>query len=193
VIDAASNGPAPWNDRINTPRPIDGDGDGSFIVDIGAFEFIAGAEDVPIPCDVAGAYTTADGLLEFEWQAGTCTDCPITITYVPVGEPLQPLEELGYAGLSLGLGATDCNGDPCDIAQPITLTVNYTDTLLPPGVDEATLSLYWWDDEAGDWVAMTVIARDPDANTITIQLDHLSQFALFVPVELKVYLPIVVR
>jgi len=88
----------------------------------------------------------------------------------------------------------DESGDPLvSVTPPITLTVSYDPALLPLGAREADLQLRRYDSGLGSWVPLTVVGRDTDANTLTVRLDHFSDFALLVPETQKVYLPAIIR
>ena len=86
---------------------------------------------------------------------------------------------------------TDENGDPIlDLSEPMTLTLDYTEENLPAGLDESDLEIRRYDPDLVDWVALPLISRDTLANTITVLLDHFSEFALMVPKGYKIYLPL---
>ena len=59
-----------------------------------------------------------------------------------------------------------------------------------PGADENDLLVYLYDSGIPDWVALALITRDPAQNTITVMLDHLSEFAVLTPTEFYINLPI---
>jgi hypothetical protein len=147
----------------------------------------AGYEVVSLPPG-GGTVTTADGALTFE-APGTLTPT-INITYTPMTTPTHSRGDFELAGVVFHLEATDQNGDPLvTLATPISLTVAYDEAALPPSVDEANLELRRYDVDLGDWVPLTVIDRDLAANTLTVLLDHFSEFALFGG-KFKVYLPV---
>ena len=76
----------------------------------------------------------------------------------------------------------------------MTLTVSYDESALPPGVDENDLEIYRYDTALGNWVALAGIV-DPAADTITVILDHFSEFVLGAPTIVKksIYVPFIVR
>jgi hypothetical protein len=136
-----------------------------------------------------GTVSTADGVLIFE-APGTLTQT-IHISYTPMTTPTHRTGDFMFAGVVFHLEATDQNGDPLvTLATPISLTVAYDEAALPPDVDEANLELRRYDLDLGDWVPLTVIDRDLAANTLTVLLDHFSEFALFGG-KFEVYLPLV--
>ena len=60
----------------------------------------------------------------------------------------------------------------------ITLTFNYSDSDVPSGVREADLYIAWWD--GSQWVKL-IGTVNPAANTVSVQITHFTDFALFVP------------
>jgi hypothetical protein len=141
-----------------------------------------------------GTVATADGALSFE-ASGALTQT-VHITYTPGTTPTQSTGEFELAGVVFHLEATDEIGNPLlTISPPISLTVAYDEAALPLGVDEADLELRRYDLDLGDWVPLTVINRDLTANTLTVLLDHFSEFALLGVREVKfeVYLPVLMN
>jgi len=135
--------------------------------------------------------TTTDGALTIEIpEAITST---VTFTYTPQTEPTQDLSNFQLAGVSFQLQAADADGIPIiEPEPPFTLTVQYDESSLPSGMNELQLKLYRYDTASGNWVALTVVSREILNDTITVLLDHFSEFALLGE-NYKVYLPIVVR
>ena len=76
----------------------------------------------------------------------------------------------------------------------MTLTVGYDEGQLPVGMDEAELEIYRYDVSLDEWVALTLIERDTVANTITVLLDHFSEFAIAGPgVPYRIMLPLILK
>ena len=137
-------------------------------------------------------YTTSDGTLNL--QMPTPLTGTLTITYTPLTTPSEATGGFIFAGQSFQLSMADENGDPIiDLDQPITLTLYYDEGKLPPGTDEAELSLQRYDTDTSAWVALTVIVRDTAANFISVTLDHLSEFALLLEQEHLIFLPLITR
>ncbi|RLC76707.1 MAG: hypothetical protein DRI61_12800 [Chloroflexi bacterium] len=184
------------NDRDGVLRPQDGNLDGVFIADIGAYEFITGTTTFTITTDVSGTMSTDDGRVRIEWPTASVT-CTVVMTYTPLGRPGENLPTfLSFGGIAFDLQATDCNGDPVEaFLKPLTLTIRYIEELLPEGMDENSLELYKWDADKGEWVKLEVISRDPVNNTITVRLERLCEFDLVGVVSEKqyIYLPLVLR
>jgi hypothetical protein len=202
-IDTASNDWAPLNDRDGKCRPQDGDLDGTYVADRGAYEFLTGTVTFTIPCDAIGAYTTPDGHLELAWPSGicpvTCTSV-ITMNYQPLGGLSYGTGPLTFGGIGFELAGTDCEGKPLTgFETPISFTIHYVDELLPPRMDEASLALYYWtglmwEDAIYSCVPPTTYTRDLDLNVLTVPICHLSEWGMMglrKPVE--VYLPLVLK
>ena len=83
------------------------------------------------------------------------------------------------------------SGDPItEFVQPLTVTVYYNAGDLD-GIDESSLQMLYWDGSA--WVSdgITIVERNTVENYVVIQIEHLTEFALFG--ERKIYLPLVMR
>lgn len=81
------------------------------------------------------------------------------------------------AGYFFSLSAEDLNGTPLEsFSIPLTITINYTDTL-PNYVSEDSLGIQSWSDQTDTWEPLTT-TLDLGANTATANTDHLSLFAL---------------
>jgi predicted outer membrane repeat protein len=140
--------------------------------------------------------TTSDGTLIFQIPASITNT--LTFTYTPQISPTQSLGDFEFGGLVFQLQATDENDTPIiEPGTPITLTIHYDESTLPPGTNEEDLDLHRFDEDSEQWVALTVLSRDVDNDTITVLLDHFSEFALlFVEpevVEFKISLPLIIQ
>ncbi len=135
--------------------------------------------------------STTDGVLTFEIpDSATGT---MTFTYTPQTAATQPLGNFEFGGISFQLQAVDDIGNPInEPGEPITLTLRYDESALLPGTIEANLELHRFDTATAQWVALTVLARDTSANTITVMLEHFSEFALLSEHH-KIYLPLLIR
>jgi len=140
--------------------------------------------------------TTADDVLTFDIPASMTGT--MILTYTPQTTATQSLENFEFAGLAFQLRASDGQGNPfIEPEAAITLTIRYEENALPAGTDEASLELRRYDLDSSQWIALTVIARDPVNDTLTVLLDHFSEYALLRPESLvdnyEIYLPLVVR
>ncbi len=135
--------------------------------------------------------STTDGVLTFEIPDSATGS--MTFTYTPQTAATQPLGNFEFGGVSFQLLAVDNIGNPIsEPGTPITLTLRYDESALPPGTIEANLELHRFDDATMQWVALTVLAHDTSTNTITVMLDHFSEFALLLE-QYRIYLPILLK
>jgi PKD repeat protein len=119
-------------------------------------------------------YTTSDGSLNL--QMPTALTETVAITYTPLTAP------------------SHAAGNPIiELDPPFTLTLYYDDSGLPAGTDETLLTLQRYDTDTSNWVELTVIERDITANYIAVSLGHLSEFALLLEAQHRIYLPLVNR
>jgi peptide/nickel transport system substrate-binding protein len=113
-------------------------------------------------------------------------DSPVEVTF----EIQPPSGSQPSAGFYYQINAVYTNtGQP---AQPLpgmwyTITVAYDENALPPGVNEATLQLYYWDPTTLAYIPETTSQVDTLANTITATPDHFSLWGVFG--EYSVFLP----
>jgi len=147
--------------------------------------------------DPGGSQTTSDGALTFsvpEALTGT-----VTFAYTPQDAPASTPGGFEFAGLAFELKATDAEDNPIiEPGEAFTLTIHYDESALSPGTDETTLELRRYDEDSDTWVALTVLERDLENNTLTVSLDHFSEFALLVEAvdtdtDYPIYLPLTVR
>jgi parallel beta-helix repeat protein len=160
-------------------RPLNG------AYDLGADEH---PEVIPLPSG-SGSASTADDVLDFNWSLAQ----PITLTYAAQLTTTQAAGDFSFAGLVFHLAATDQNGDPILVpTTPLTLTVHYDESMIPGGLPEQDLRFYRYDEILEDWLPLTVLSQDLNANTLTVLLDHFSEFALGVPPQ-RLFLPAILR
>jgi len=161
--------------------------------------YIGGAE-APITPATGGTLVYTD-------PAGSPTT--VAVPSAAVAEPVTlRLATVDSAQVSPGLGASGHafdltalqEGVPLEhlvFAQPVALTVSYSDADVAR-LKEKTLVLYTWDGTA--WVdaattcspALPYVVDEP-ANQITVQICHLSHYALFGEKLPTLYLPLIVR
>lgn len=118
----------------------------------------------------------------------------MSLTYTPLMTPTRNISGYTYAGVVFNLEADSPTQNQIQ-ANPATLTLSYATAFLPAGVNEETLQLYRWDEGDNTWRLMTGLSRNLTQKTITIRLNHLSQFALLAGGDTthKVYLPVVLK
>jgi hypothetical protein len=120
-------------------------------------------------------------------------DQPTTFLYDDQGAPSQP-GAFQFAGRTFTLTAYR-NNSPLEnftFQQPVTLVIDYTDSDVA-GIDETSLTLFFYDETNGVWSdqGIIVVARDPANNRVTVQIPHLTEFAM--GVSKRFYLPVVTR
>jgi photosystem II stability/assembly factor-like uncharacterized protein len=117
----------------------------------------------------------------------------MSLTYTPLITPTRNVSGYTYAGIVFDLEA-DAQTQSQIQTKPATLTLSYATAFLPDGVNEEALRLYRWDEDDNAWRLMTELNRNVTQKTVTIRLNHLSQFALLTGGEQKfIYLPILFK
>jgi Leucine-rich repeat (LRR) protein len=139
-----------------------------------------------------GTLTSLDGRTTFDIPAGALiTDTTFTFTPQPV--PNHSPARLSDAHNSFQLSAVDAVGDPVTAFNlPVTVTLGYTDTDIP-SIFEDTLGLYYWDSlwvDALSTCSEGEYTRDLDANTFSLPICHLSEFAVLGQ-SLQFFIPLV--
>jgi thermitase len=113
----------------------------------------------------------------------------VTLALTDTGPVSGTLQGVGNAFI---ITAQAAGGQPVtQFAQPITITVHYTDADVA-GMNELDLKIYYWDVAHGVWVPLPTTV-DPVANTLVATVDHLTKFGVFGPAERRIYLPLVVK
>jgi hypothetical protein len=126
---------------------------------------------------------------------------PTTLTLIQTDSPTAAPGNFQFGGISFSLNAFQ-NGTPQEgftfnPDDPPQITITYTDGDVD-GLNEDDLALYFYNEDTDAWETggITIISRNPAANTITVAIDHLTDFAMFAPVadeNYRVFLPIVLR
>ncbi len=141
-----------------------------------------------------GEVRSLDGQTSLTFPAGSVAGD----TNVELRSLATPTQTVGsrHALRSFTLTASDGAGAPVtQFAQPYSLVVNYTDAELAAlGLSESSLNLAFWDGSA--WTNLLPCAGcsvDTVNNTVTVKLNHFTEFAMLGAVEYKSYLPLVWR
>jgi Leucine-rich repeat (LRR) protein len=149
-----------------------------------AFEQVIGSD--------GGTLTALDGSMEFVIHAGAL-DGDTTFTYTPQPSPSSLSTLLTFANISFHLTAEDEWGSSVTIFDPpIIAKINYDDENLY-GLTWTTLVLLYWDEASSIWIDSVNTCsdgeyhRDQQAQTLTLSLCHLTEYALYG--KLFVYLP----
>jgi uncharacterized repeat protein (TIGR01451 family) len=160
-----------------------------------ALEGDAGDATVTVQPGQAASMSYTDpngGKVTVQIPAGA-VDQPTTFVYFNQAAPSHP-GRFQFAGRSFTLTAFRNNNalDGLTFLQPVTLVIEYTDADVA-GVDEDSLLLFFYDEDNGTWSqeGITVVTRDPANNRITLQITHLTEFAL--GAIGPIYLPLVAR
>lgn len=144
----------------------------------------------------------------------TDTGSSTTTIVVPAGAVdealqlvLQPRDPLtipagfGFAGESFTLDVFD-NGvlvDGFAFKKPVAVTIDYEDSSII-GLDEANLRLYFYDETTQNWVDAATTCTPPSTytrdlanNRFTVNICHLTEFAVFSTKLSSLYLPLIRR
>ena len=115
----------------------------------------------------------------------------LTVTLQPVATP-PATGGLRLLGLVLSITAVDGQGNPVThFDQDITIVIEYEQSAVE-GMIEDDLVLHYWNVAEGRWVLLPTRV-DKDANTLTIHLDHLTNFAVLEVPQTRIYLPSLLR
>lgn len=182
-------------DQQGTLRPVDGDGDGTAVCDIGAIEAPERISTVLEP-DIAGmlVYTDTHGNpTTIVVPAGAVTETT-TLVFTPIPSVTPPTSLL-FAGHALDLEAY-INGvlqPGFTFNLPISITITYADEEVNDLNEESLVLLVEEGTQWGD-AACGAPETNMTNNMLTTPVCHLSRFALFGnPGEMRVYLPMVLR
>jgi hypothetical protein len=96
----------------------------------------------------------------------------ISITITKMQDPPPPPEDAHIIGLAYEFGPSGATFDPS-----ITVTFKYDPADLPEGVNEADLSIAFYDEVTGKWVVLGNITVDIAAHTVSGDLSHFTIFA----------------
>lgn len=194
-----------WFDNTNLCEP----GDAAFQAWLGT---IANSRRTAVCADVNG-FISPDmgGTLTYTGPLGsrvTIAAPPHAVTetmylaYTGAAPPAAP-PSCAFAGVAFGLEAyrNGVHWPGFAFQEPITLTVAYTDAQIG-GLDESSLTLDYetesgWVDAATTCTPVSVYARNPAENLLTLNICHLSSYALFAcenpMLNYRVYLPLALR
>ncbi len=118
-----------------------------------------------------------------------------TVVMRYAGQPAVDTGGLSNIGLFYELDAIHpLNGQPMPLqpGQTYAVEIAYQQENLPAGVNEADLALYFWDE--GRWVKESSSVVDFEANTLTANPNHFSQWAVLAEEsEQFIYLPLVLK
>jgi ABC-type transport system substrate-binding protein len=139
-----------------------------------------------------GSISAPDGDVEVEFPPGAVPGTAI-VTYTSFYvSPHPPTGTFSFAGNAFQLEVTDLgSGDSItEFVVPLTITIHYNDGDLN-GIDESSLELMYWNGSAWVTDGITIVQHDMVNNILIIQIDHLTELALFG--IRRVYLPMIMR
>jgi len=182
-------------DQIGTVRPLDGDGNGTAVCDIGAVE--APERIISTVEPMLGAtitYTDTQGNPTIiTVPVGAVTDTT-TLVFTPETSVVPPTNSSSFANHAFTLQAFRSGSQLPGFVfeQPVTVTIHYGDEDVV-GIDENTLELLFWDGNAWDDEGILLIIRDAVNNQLTVTISHLSKFAMFGVGYDQIYLPMIIK
>jgi uncharacterized repeat protein (TIGR01451 family) len=151
--------------------------------------------------DVDPTKTTTDTLITFD-RVLTVTIPPsptlpsnaYRLIYTRLTTP-SVTTPINYANLAFDLKLVD-NLDQEIVSPsfttPLTIDVHYDVEQLPPDTNENELNIVYYNSGSAQWETVEVISRDLDNDTLTIQIDHLTEFAL-TGFRQDIYFPIILK
>jgi hypothetical protein len=133
------------------------------------------------------------GMVSLTFPPGAVSE-PVIASLASVASPPVP-GDLALVGQAYALQAWTMAGEPVTrFERPYTVTVEYGGVALPEGLDEASLMLYVWDENAGEWGSVPSQV-DVEANTLVASLDRAATFAVMGRTEggTRQYLPFILK
>ncbi len=175
---------------------VDGDGDLDLAVDDesnAVYKNVGSSASGTVTPGEGGVITSTDGNVRLDFPPGAVTnDTTVTITLF-MSTTHSPPSSFG-AGFHLDLTATDDTGQPVDNFndKPFTFTYTYNeDELQAIGIDAKTLEIYFYNTDTEEWESIKPVTVDTVKKTVTVTLDHLTEFAVFG--KGSTYLPVIVK
>lgn len=144
-----------------------------------------------------GAIQSLDSKVTITIPSSALND-ELIFTYKPQLEPSITGSTMDFAGISFKLDARNDSGTPITIFNsPLTVNIHYFDDDIS-AIPESTLQLLVWDG-VNNWIDASntcdppsLYIHDMEANTLSTNICHLSEFALFGQAE-KVFLPLILH
>ncbi|MBN1318301.1 MAG: PKD domain-containing protein, partial [Anaerolineales bacterium] len=136
------------------------------------------------------SHQTLDGILLIETPSAYTRT--LIITYTPLVKPSYSTTNFLFAGIAFDLKAAYDDGTPVTTFNPpLSLTLYYDEN---KAETEANLELLRYDTQLSAWIKLSQ-SINTEANTITVSLEHLTEFALLEPTERNymIFMPLIVR
>ncbi len=136
-----------------------------------------------------GTVHSPDRLAKADFPAGAVDeDTEVTIT--PANSPPTGSRYGAYI-FDMSAVISDTSTPVTSFDPPYTLTVKYTDPVRG-GAIESTLALYWWDENASQWVVESSSGLDMATKTVSATVDHMTYFGLLGD-SFLVYVPLILK
>jgi len=114
----------------------------------------------------------------------------VTMQQVPTPPPTGGFQLLGRV---FSITAADGQGNPVtQFGQALTIVIQYEESDIAEGMSEEDLALNYWNIAEERWVFL-VTEVDSEANTLTVHLNHLTNFAVLEVPRSRIYLPTLLR
>jgi Leucine-rich repeat (LRR) protein len=146
-----------------------------------------------------GTLTALDGRAKFVIPANALAQ-QVTFSFMPEPMPNHPNTDLAYAGNSFQLSAKDSGGNLVTTFNvPVTVTLQYKaqDVFVIP---IECLRLFFWDESSTTWIDASTTCdpaggylRDPNARTFSVDICHLSEFAIFGDKPEQLFVPLMMQ
>ena len=132
--------------------------------------------EIPVTPGAAATLHAPDGRLKVDFPAGAIG------TSIEARYKAEPGDMPSFLFHRFELTAWDVanpNAAVHAFQKPLTVTVQYTDQEVEP-FDESLLSLFYWDDAAGQWASVPSQVYT-ETNVIVAQIDHFSDYGAGAP------------
>ena len=142
-----------------------------------------------------GTLSPDPGNISIQFPPGA-VDETTTISCTMHALPTQDDAGFRFGGRGFSLEAADAQGPVTTFNEPFSMTVKYDSTdLVYAGIDDPSkLNLSFWN--GLNWenvLPCTGCSNDTGNSTITVVIDHVTEFALLAPGEVFVFLPMMIR
>ena len=139
----------------------------------------------PEPSPMVMQSLTPGEELMLEHPSGAMIEIPADATAGPEGEELMvsveevaaPEENVLPVGKVFDFSIVDQDGDDVPLREPVEVTLPYT---LPEGKTDSDLLPVYWDEQYGRWEPVEGGAVDVSGQTVTVEIDHLTDIGVTV-------------
>ncbi|MEM7030591.1 MAG: putative Ig domain-containing protein, partial [Chloroflexota bacterium] len=132
--------------------------------------------------ETTAVFPVSEGItLVISAPVGAVSDT-VTLDYTSVEDVTNTPAGFQFAGMAFNLNAYDNNTlqSGFTFIEPIIFTLTYRDEDIVD-LDEGSLQMRYFDEDSNSWQSdgVTIISRDLTNNQLTIQISHLTTFAMF--------------